>query len=62
MSTEFLDAGDLETLTGYKLPSKQIEWLHCKRIPFRVNARGRPVVHRNLAGKPREKPELGPVP
>ena len=39
-------------LTGYRKPSKQIEWLRKNGIPHIVNAAGRPVV---LQG---ETPEL----
>jgi len=31
-------------LTGYRKPSKQIEWLRKNGIPHIVNAAGRPVV------------------
>ena len=60
MSTEFLDDGDLERLTGYVLRKKQIEWLERNRIPYRLNARGVPVVRRNLE-EPVSTFELGPV-
>jgi hypothetical protein len=60
VSTEFLDDGDLERLTGYVLRKKQIEWLERNRIPYRLNARGVPVVRRNLE-EPVSPFELGPV-
>lgn len=64
MSTEFLDDGDLERLTGYVRAAKQIEWLsrQVPPIPYRLNSRGKPVVRRNLVEKPIPEFELGPVP
>lgn len=43
MST-FLQADDVAILTGRKTKSKQIEALQRMRIPFWVNAIGKPVV------------------
>ena len=40
----FLPADDIAALTGRKTKSKQIEALKTMRIPFWVNAIGRPVV------------------
>ncbi len=40
----FLNNAELEQLTGYRKPSKQIEWLKRNQIPHIVNAAGRPVV------------------
>ena len=40
----FLNLDELESLTGRKLKSKQIEALRRMGVPFRVNAVGRPVV------------------
>jgi hypothetical protein len=62
MNSAFLDDGDLERLTGYVRPSRQIEWLKANGIPFTVNARGRPAVRRDLAEMDVSEPELGPVP
>lgn len=62
MSAAFLDDSDIERLTGYVRPSKQIEWLTVKGVPFTVNARGRPVVRRDMAEMAIPEPELGPVP
>lgn len=50
-------------LTGYRKPSKQIEWLRRNGIPHIVNAAGRPVV---LQGAPEQAkrlstPKLGRV-
>lgn len=61
MSTEFLDDGDLRTLTGYVRTAKQIQWLEKERIPYRLNSRGKLVVKRNLVEKPLPEFELGPV-
>lgn len=44
----FLTEFELETMTGYKVPRKQREWLTHYHIPFYVSARGRPVVVRKL--------------
>lgn len=40
----FLTEAQLVRLTGWKLKSKQIEWLRHQAIPHRVNATGHPVV------------------
>lgn len=42
----FLTDEQLATLTGWKLKSRQIQWLRTQGIPFRVNATGHPVVTR----------------
>lgn len=57
----FLDAQDLQTLTGYKRPADQIRWLERNGVPFTVNRLNRPVVRRDLETQVAE-PELGPVP
>lgn len=57
----FLDDDDLFRLTGYVRPSKQIEYLEARGIPHEVNARGRPVVRRDLHHAALATPELGPV-
>lgn len=44
MTTGFLTDADLVQLTGWKLKSRQIQWLRAEGIPFRVNATGHPVV------------------
>jgi hypothetical protein len=61
VSTEFLDDGDLERLTGYVRTAKQIDWLQKQRIPYRLNSRGKLVVRRNMVEKPAPAFELGPV-
>lgn len=40
----FVSTDDLKTLTGYRLPCKQREWLERNGVPHTVNAAGRPVV------------------
>lgn len=59
--SEFLDDDDLHRLTGYVRVHKQIEYLEKQRIPYRINAKGRLVVRRNLSEKPLPDFELGPV-
>lgn len=61
MSTEFLDDGDLERLTGYVRRTKQIAWLEENGIPFVVNSCGCPVVRRDMR-EALPEPELGPIP
>lgn len=61
MSTEFLDDGDLERLTGYKRAADQIRWLEDNGYPFIRNAKGRPVMRRGTE-KTLPEPELGPIP
>ena len=53
----------IEELTGYRKPSKQIEWLKRNGIPHIVNAAGRPVVLQDLATWQRaiSVPRLGEV-
>lgn len=45
MSTEFLDDGDLERLTGEIRPNRQILWLRENGYAFVVNSKGRPAVY-----------------
>ena len=48
MAEAFLSKEEIYTLTGRKIPSKQIEQLKAQRLPFFVNALGRPVVARSV--------------
>lgn len=58
-----LTAPEVVLLTGYRMPSKQIEFLQKNKIPFIVNAAGRPVVPADVLNKrPSTRPQLGPVP
>lgn len=57
----FLSADELEYLTGYKLPCKQIEWLNARGYPHEENAAGHPrvlraVVIERLGGKVADAP------
>ncbi|MHB1327996.1 MAG: DUF4224 domain-containing protein [Gemmatimonadales bacterium] len=61
LSTEFLDDGDLERLTGYKRAADQARWLDDNGFPFILNAKGKPVVRRGTE-KHLPEPELGPIP
>ena len=58
MSSAFLSPADLETLTGYKRPADQARWLEEHGVPATINARGRPVVARDLTLQ-RKEPTLG---
>jgi hypothetical protein len=60
VSSAFLSADDLILLTGYKRPADQARWLEEHGIPFTINARGRPVVPRDMATQ-RKEPTLGLV-
>jgi len=42
MSTMFLTPDEVQELTGYKYPSKQIQWLQREGFAFRVAADGKP--------------------
>lgn len=58
--TMFLTNEELADLTGYKQAARQVEQLKRQRIPFHLNAAGRPKVARailegNWAPKPVEK-------
>jgi hypothetical protein len=44
----FLTPEELETLTGYKQPSKQVAHLKAQRIPFHTNRAGHPRVARAI--------------
>lgn len=58
----FLTLAELEQLTGYVKPSKQIAWLQRHGVPHWVNAAGRPVVKADLMDKrPVTGYALGPV-
>jgi hypothetical protein len=52
----FLDANQLQQLTGRKAKSLQIEWLRQQGIPFRINATGHPVVTCATVEGKREQP------
>ncbi len=46
-SNTFLRKGELEELTGYKMPARQIAWLRGQGIRHWINATSRPVVPRS---------------
>lgn len=56
----FLNASELETLTGYKRPADQVRWLERNGVPHYVNALGRPVVRQDMR-QPSNAPQLGHV-
>ncbi len=47
----FLNADELETLTGFKTPARQVEWLRTKGWRFEINGNRRPIVARKYAEK-----------
>lgn len=56
----FLTALEVELLTGYRKPAKQIQWLSRNAVPHYVNRQGRPVVPQDLT-KQVAVPQLGKV-
>lgn len=57
----YLTPSELETLTGYKRPADQARWLDRNGVPFTMNARGRPVVRKDMDKTAVATPELGTV-
>lgn len=57
----YLTPDELEILTGYKRPADQARWLERQGVPFSLNARGRPVVRRDMDKTATTDFELGPV-
>lgn len=47
----FLNADELETLTGFKTPGRQVDWLRTKGWRFEINGNRRPIVARKYAEK-----------
>lgn len=47
----FLMPDEVVLLTGYKLSSRQVEWLRSKGWRFELNASRRPVIARSYAEK-----------
>lgn len=47
----FLQYDEMQALTGFKLPAKQIEWLRAKGWRFELNCNRRPIVARKYAEK-----------
>ncbi len=50
-STFFLSSDEIEALTGFKLPARQVGWLHTKGWRFEINGNRRPIVARKYAEK-----------
>jgi hypothetical protein len=54
MTTEaplFLTTDEVATLTGYKTPAKQVDWLCTKGWRFEINGNRKPIVARKYAEK-----------
>lgn len=47
----FLLPDELEVLTGFKLPARQVSWLRQKGWRFEINGNRRPIVARKYAEK-----------
>lgn len=47
----FLTADELNTLTGFKTPTRQVEWLRTKGWRFEINGNRRAIVARKYAEK-----------
>ncbi len=47
----FLIREELETLTGFKTPARQVEWLRAKGWRFEINGNRKPIVARKYAEK-----------
>lgn len=47
----FLEPEEVATLTGFKTPARQVQWLHTKGWRFEVNGNRRPIVARKYAEK-----------
>lgn len=47
----FLSPDELEILTGYKLPMRQVSWLRTKGWRFELNGNRKPIIARRYAEK-----------
>lgn len=47
----FLSCEEVETLTGFKTPARQSDWLKTKGWRFEINGNRRPIVARKYAEK-----------
>lgn len=47
----FLTCEEIGTLTGFKTPARQVEWLRTKGWRFEINGNRRPIVARKYAEK-----------
>lgn len=50
-STLFLTYDEVNMLTGFKTPARQVEWLRTKGWRFEINGNRRPIVARKYAEK-----------
>ena len=50
-STLFLTSEEVNTLTGFKTPMRQTDWLRTKGWRFEINGNRRPIVARKYAEK-----------
>ena len=58
----FLTPDQVQQLTGYRKPAKQIEWLSRNAVPHYVNRQGKPVVPQDLLNaRTVNIPKLGEV-
>lgn len=47
----FLTSEEIWTLTGFKTPARQVEWLRTKGWRFEINGNRKPIVARKYAEK-----------
>lgn len=47
----FLTSDEVETLTGFKSPARQVAWLRVKGWRFEINGNRKPIVARKYAEK-----------
>jgi hypothetical protein len=47
----FLEPGEVEVLTGFKTPARQVIWLRDKGWRFELNGNRRPIIARRYAEK-----------
>ena len=47
----FLSVEEVETLTGFKTPMRQVEWLRAKGWRFELNGNRKPIIARRYAEK-----------
>lgn len=47
----FLMSDEVETLTGFKAPTRQVSWLQAKGWRFELNANRKPIIARRYAEK-----------
>ena len=51
MEPLFLSKDEVATLTGFRLPTRQVSWLRLKGWRFEINANRQPVIARKYAEK-----------